>query len=232
MASLIRDRAELDQKLEEAGEKLVVIDFYATWCGPCKLISPKLEELAQQYASQAAVFKVDVDICEDLANEYNITLMPTFVFLRNKNVVEVFSGSNTQKLVESLEKFINPENQTSENATPETAEAAAPKGDDTTDAKITNAETAAPAVGDQANVPTTTMTESPAVPVEDSSVSEPTTKKEGEKVKDAKVKDGGKKEAIAKATVPAPEKVPSAQTPNLKIPTGKELKLNKPEDGK
>lgn len=93
---------EFNEALEKAGSLLVVVDFYATWCGPCKIIAPKLEEFAERYADKIIVLKVDVDECEELAIKYNISSMPTFVFIKNGSQVESFSGANADK----LEKYI------------------------------------------------------------------------------------------------------------------------------
>lgn len=76
----------MKKRIEEAGGKLVVIDFHATWCGPCKVIGPKFEELAAIHDSVVFV-KVDVDECEDIATEYDISSMPTFKFVKNGQVV-------------------------------------------------------------------------------------------------------------------------------------------------
>ena len=67
--------------------KLVVIDFFATWCGPCKMISPKIEAMAGEM-SNVVFLKVDVDEAEDVAEEYNISAMPTFIFLKNGQKVK------------------------------------------------------------------------------------------------------------------------------------------------
>ncbi|CAH1993454.1 unnamed protein product [Acanthoscelides obtectus] len=58
MVTHIKDKADLETKLNDAGDQLVVIDFFATWCGPCKMISPKLEELAQE-CSNIIILKSD-----------------------------------------------------------------------------------------------------------------------------------------------------------------------------
>ncbi|XP_030378842.1 thioredoxin-2 [Scaptodrosophila lebanonensis] len=106
MVYLVQNKEDLDQQLADAGEKLIVIDFYANWCGPCKIIAPKLEELALQYADRAVVLKVNVDENEDITVEYNITSMPTFVFIKNGEVLEIFVGGNSDKLAKSMEKYV------------------------------------------------------------------------------------------------------------------------------
>ncbi|XP_050450050.1 thioredoxin-2-like isoform X2 [Cataglyphis hispanica] len=94
---------DLKSKLKEAGTSLVVIDFFAVWCGPCKMIGPLIEELSKEM--QDVIFlKVDVDECEDIAAEYEITSMPTFIFIKEGKVLETFSGANYDKLKNTVEK--------------------------------------------------------------------------------------------------------------------------------
>ncbi|GLG96922.1 Thioredoxin [Gryllus bimaculatus] len=100
----VKDLADFNQKLEEAGNNLVIVDFHATWCGPCKMIAPKIEEMSKDYTN-VVFLKVDVDECEDIATQYDISAMPTFVFIKNKQKVEAFSGANADKLKELLLKF-------------------------------------------------------------------------------------------------------------------------------
>uniref|UniRef100_A0A336KZF1 Thioredoxin n=1 Tax=Culicoides sonorensis TaxID=179676 RepID=A0A336KZF1_CULSO len=102
MVYQVKDTADFDEQLTAAGDKLVVVDFFATWCGPCKVIAPKLAEFAETYKDKIVVLKVDVDECEQLTERYNISSMPTFVFIKNKEAVDNFSGANAEK----LEKFI------------------------------------------------------------------------------------------------------------------------------
>ncbi|GJQ78086.1 putative protein disulfide oxidoreductase [Trypoxylus dichotomus] len=101
MAIHIKDRDDFLSKLSDAGDSLVVINFFATWCGPCKMIGPKVEDLAKEF-NNILILKVDVDECEDVAVEYNITSMPTFVFLKNQAVVLQFSGANYDKLKQTI----------------------------------------------------------------------------------------------------------------------------------
>ncbi|XP_059468328.1 thioredoxin-2-like [Neocloeon triangulifer] len=96
MTQHITDKSDFNKKLDEAGSKLVIVDFHATWCGPCKMIAPLLETLAEN--PNLVVLKVDVDECEDLAAEYNISAMPTFIFIKNKVKVDTLTGANPDKL--------------------------------------------------------------------------------------------------------------------------------------
>ncbi|UYV67580.1 TXN [Cordylochernes scorpioides] len=94
-------QADFDAKLTEAGNKLVVVDFYATWCGPCKMIAPYLEKLSGEH-KDVVFLKVDVDENEDLASEYQVQCMPTFIFIKNRDKVGVFSGASEEKLLEQI----------------------------------------------------------------------------------------------------------------------------------
>lgn len=95
-------QADFDEQVKQAGDKLVVVDFFATWCGPCKVIAPKLEEFSETYKEKIVVLKVDVDECEQLTERYNISSMPTFLFIKGGEQKDSFSGANAEK----LEKFI------------------------------------------------------------------------------------------------------------------------------
>lgn len=87
------------------GSQLVVVDFWATWCGPCKMIAPKFEAFSNTY-TDAVFIKVDVDEAEAIAEEYEITAMPTFMFFKNGEKLSSFPGANVQKLEEEIKKFI------------------------------------------------------------------------------------------------------------------------------
>ena len=86
MVKQVGTLADLKKELADAGDKLVVVDFYATWCGPCKIIAPKVEEMSTSL-SNVVFLKVDVDENEEAAQEFNISAMPTFIFLKNSNKV-------------------------------------------------------------------------------------------------------------------------------------------------
>lgn len=83
--------------LAAAAGKLVVVDFFATWCGPCVRISPKFEELSNQFPS-AAFIKVDVDKCPDISGAAGVSAMPTFHFLLNGSKVDAMTGGDPSQL--------------------------------------------------------------------------------------------------------------------------------------
>ncbi|XP_054162034.1 thioredoxin-2-like [Oppia nitens] len=104
MVHKVSDKADFDSQLSTAGTKLVVVDFFATWCGPCKMISPILDKLSQDMAADVLFIKVDVDENEDIAIDNKVTVMPTFVFFKNGQKVDEFSGANENKLKELIAK--------------------------------------------------------------------------------------------------------------------------------
>jgi len=94
---------ELKKELADAGDKLVVVDFFAEWCGPCKIIAPIISEMAKENAN-VVFLKVDVDENEDSAAEYNISAMPTFIFIKNQEKIADMMGANAEKLKEMVAK--------------------------------------------------------------------------------------------------------------------------------
>ena len=76
-----------------AQDKPVVLDFWATWCGPCKKIAPLIEELAAEYEGKAIIGKVNVEDEDDLATQFGIRNIPTVLFIKNGNVVDKQVGA-------------------------------------------------------------------------------------------------------------------------------------------
>eukprot|EP00736_Rhodelphis_marinus_P011027 Rmarinus@m.12944 len=103
MVHQCKDKEDFDAQLAAAGGKLVVVDFTATWCGPCQMISPKFEELSKQ-VPDAVFLKVDVDDNEETASFYNITCMPTFLFFKDGKKIDDFSGAAVEKLQAMVNK--------------------------------------------------------------------------------------------------------------------------------
>ncbi|KAK4701405.1 thioredoxin 1, partial [Phenoliferia sp. Uapishka_3] len=95
---------ELNTLISAKKDKLIVIDFHATWCGPCHAIAPKFESLSKEYRTQATFCKVDVDKAADIAKEYSVRAMPTFVFLRNGVKVDEVKGANAAAIETALKR--------------------------------------------------------------------------------------------------------------------------------
>ncbi|KAF9546640.1 hypothetical protein EC957_009563 [Mortierella hygrophila] len=93
----IGSQAELNSTLSSAGSKLVVVDFFATWCGPCKTLAPILEGLERKHTSTIFA-KVDVDKAQDCAGTYKVTSMPTILFFKNRSEVARVVGADVGKI--------------------------------------------------------------------------------------------------------------------------------------
>lgn len=99
MAHIIQNVEEFDALLK--GEKDVLVDFFATWCGPCKMFAPTFDEFAEEH-SEIECVKVDVDICRDIARRYGIMSIPTIILFKNGEPVKKNVGTLD---LEELEDF-------------------------------------------------------------------------------------------------------------------------------
>lgn len=75
------------------GDKPAIVDFYATWCGPCKALAPVLEELAKEYAGKVYIYKIDVDKEEELAGAFGIRSIPTLLWIPQSGKPTVTQGA-------------------------------------------------------------------------------------------------------------------------------------------
>ena len=88
-------------------DKPVIVDFWATWCGPCKMIAPILEEIAGEYADQVKVAKLDVDSNNITAGKYGIMSIPSLLFFKNGEEVDrVIGAIPKSQLMSRLDKVL------------------------------------------------------------------------------------------------------------------------------
>jgi ubiquitin C len=101
---VVNTLAEFRAQLSGAGGKLVVVDFTATWCGPCQRIKPAFHHLADS-TGDVVFLQVDVDANEETAAHCNIESMPTFHFYKNGKLVHQFSGADERSLTNAINSF-------------------------------------------------------------------------------------------------------------------------------
>ena len=82
---------------EYLGSKPAIVDFYASWCGPCRAISPVLEELAKDYGDKIVIYKVDVDASRDIAQAFGIRSIPAVLFIPMKGEAQMTVGGRSKE---------------------------------------------------------------------------------------------------------------------------------------
>lgn len=96
--------ANFDQEVTQSDQP-VVVDFWAEWCMPCRMIAPIIEELAEEYAGKAKVGKVDTDANRDTALKFQINAIPTVMLFKGGEVVKKFVGmTNKQDIAEAIDE--------------------------------------------------------------------------------------------------------------------------------
>ena len=85
----------------KSGDKPLVVDFWATWCGPCRMIAPIISKLAEKYEGKVVVGKCDVEDNEDLAVEYGIRNIPTILFFKGGVIVDKLVGAQNETIIDA-----------------------------------------------------------------------------------------------------------------------------------
>ena len=82
-----------------AKEGVARVDFWAPWCGPCRMLAPVIDELAEEFEGKAKICKVNTDEVQDLAVEFGIRSIPTLLFFKNGEVVEQMVGAQSKQAI-------------------------------------------------------------------------------------------------------------------------------------
>lgn len=103
---VVEDSGHFDTIIESSKDTIIVVDFFTTWCGPCKRIAPQLEELARE-KSKVWFIKVDAEKFPDLASSHNVDAFPTFAFYKNKEweEEEQFKGADIGQIRKRIERL-------------------------------------------------------------------------------------------------------------------------------
>jgi thioredoxin 1 len=105
MATVHFDKKSFDEAVK--GDKPAMVDFFATWCGPCRMAGQVLDELAKEYQDKMVIGKVDVDEEKDLAGEYGVMSIPTVIIFKEGKEVERITGfPGKEGYEETIQKLI------------------------------------------------------------------------------------------------------------------------------
>ena len=108
MAGFLRRIADIENKeWKFLGDKPALIDFYAPWCGPCKMLSPVLEELSEEFEGKVDIYKVNVDDEEELSAAFGIRSVPTLIFVPMNGAPQMSAGAlQKPQLKEAIERIL------------------------------------------------------------------------------------------------------------------------------
>ena len=95
-ATITLDESNFDREVNQS-DKPVIVDFWAEWCGPCKMIAPLLDEIAKEKASSVKIAKVNVDENQSLSFKYNIRAIPSLLFFKNGQLRDQVTGMTSKK---------------------------------------------------------------------------------------------------------------------------------------
>jgi thioredoxin 1 len=105
----MKELVEADyQKLVVENDKLVIIDFWAEWCGPCKQLAPVLEKIAKEYEGKVDFYKTDVAKDNNLISTHNVKAIPLLLFVKNGiKIKEMVGHSSRQHIIDTIEECLN-----------------------------------------------------------------------------------------------------------------------------
>ena len=89
----IQNIDEFNKILEDYSNEIILVDFWATWCGPCMTFAPVFEKLFQEHADEVIFLKVNVDLNGEIARHYEISGIPTTLFIQNRKVIQKIVGA-------------------------------------------------------------------------------------------------------------------------------------------
>lgn len=106
MAKILNDNEEFKSVVLESNIP-VMVDFFATWCGPCKMLSPVIDELATEFEGKATIVKVDSDKMGQVCQDYSIRLLPTLVFFKEgKEIDRIVGPADKEDIIKKLNSLM------------------------------------------------------------------------------------------------------------------------------
>ena len=103
---MIKSDEQFKAIIDSSGERLLVIDFYADWCVPCKMLAPTILEIAREHSDKASFYKLDIEKHRKIAVQFRVMGIPYIVFIKNKEVVHTITGiSPKETYLETIKRF-------------------------------------------------------------------------------------------------------------------------------
>ncbi|XP_065363569.1 uncharacterized protein LOC135956895 [Calliphora vicina] len=99
-------RQHFEELLKSFKDKYIIVEFYAVWCGACKMLALQFQNFAEKYQDKLEVLKIDVDDLEELAIEYEVNQMPSYMIMKNGQKLEQYFGSKPEQLEAMVEKYL------------------------------------------------------------------------------------------------------------------------------
>ena len=100
--------SEFDSKVISSNQEiLILVDFWAPWCGPCRTLEPQLEKLAQQYVDKVKIYKLNIEDSQDAAIRYGVSAVPTILMFKNGKKLSQVVGADVSKIINELNTHIN-----------------------------------------------------------------------------------------------------------------------------
>lgn len=93
------------EQLIESEERLIVLDCYAEWCGPCKRLAPFIENLETAYNNSIVVLKADVDECDDIAAKFGVQSLPTILFFKHGRLIDQNIGASQEAISQKINLY-------------------------------------------------------------------------------------------------------------------------------
>jgi len=88
-----------NENFDVTKEGVVLVDFWAPWCGPCRMIAPVIEQLAEEYDGKAKICKLNTDECQDLAAQFGIRSIPTMLFFKDGELKDQLIGAQSKQVI-------------------------------------------------------------------------------------------------------------------------------------